>query len=248
MLSVFDHRKKVISTIQYVYSVIFILQFIHLGYFLFKNLKLVNSYSKELVSEYSMINSKIKWLKYFNITLLFILIFSAIFLYILLVTDIYRRHFDYIYVLPIGFLFYLITFYFIRTEWEPTDKNIIKYVSSSLNSNLVPEYITKLNQLMDTEKMYLNQNLRLNDLAEKMTLSKHHLSQIINQHFKVSFFDFINQYRTNEAKKTIKNNPEQPLIQVAFDAGFNNKTSFVNSFKKFEKTTPSKFRETVLNS
>ena len=40
MLSVFDHREKVISTIQYLYSIIFILQFVHLGYFLFKKPKI----------------------------------------------------------------------------------------------------------------------------------------------------------------------------------------------------------------
>jgi len=248
MLSVFDHREKVISTIQYVYSVIFILQFVHLGYFLYRNLKLVNIYSKELVSEYSTLDPRIKWLRYFNMTLLFILLFSAIFLYVLLITDIYRRHLDYIYVLPIGFLFYFITFYFIRTEWKPTDKNFNKYVGSSLNPKLIPEYITTLNQLMDTEKMYLNHNLRLSDLAEKMTLSKHHLSQLINQQYNLSFYDFINKHRTAEAKKIINDHRELKLIQVAFDAGFNNKTSFVNAFKKFEKTTPSKFREAILIS
>ena len=209
---------------------------------------MANTYSTKLASEYSTIDSKIKWLRYFNMTLLFILIFSAIFLYILLVTDIYRRHLDYIYVLPIGFLFYLITFYFIRTEWKSTDKISNKYVGSSLDLKLIPEYIVTLNQLMDTEKMYLNHNLRLNNLAERMTLSTHHLSQIINQHCNLSFYDFINKHRTVEAKRIISNHPKLKLIQVAFDAGFNNKTYFVNSFKKFERTTPSKFREAILNS
>ena len=244
MLSVFDHREKILSTIQWTYSFVFIMQFVHLGLFLFKNLKIVNSYSKGLKFEYSNIDSKIKWLKYFNVTLLMVLISSAIFLYILLVTDIYRRHLDYIYVLPIGVLFYFISFKFMRAEWKPIENNP-KYAGSSLNPDEIPNYILKLNQIMQTEKVYLNNSIRLSNLAQTMNIRKHHLSQIINQHYKLSFFDFINQYRTTEAKEIISNHPEHTLMQVAFESGFNNKTSFVNAFKKFEKVTPSKFRETT---
>lgn len=244
MLSVFDHREKIVSTIQWTYSIVFILQFVHLGYFLFKNLKIVNYYSKRLTSEYSNIDVKINWLKYFNIALIIILIFSVIFLYILLVTDIYRRHLDYIYVIPIGLLFNFISFKFMRTEWRPIENNS-KYEGSSLNQDEIPDYIIKLNRLMENEKVYLNNVIRLSDLSEMMTINKHHLSQIINQHYGLSFYDFINQFRVNEAKDIIIKHPEYTLHQVAFDSGFNNKTSFVNAFKKFEKVPPSKFRDTT---
>jgi len=242
MLSVFDHREKIVSTIQWTYSTVFILQFVHLGYFLFKNLKIVKYYSKRLTSEYSNIDVKINWLKYFNITLIIVLIFSVIFLYILLVTDIYRRHLDYIYVIPIGLLFNFISFKFMRTEWRPIENNS-KYEGSSLNQDKIPDYIIKLNRLMENEKVYLNNVIRLSDLSEMMTINKHHLSQIINQHYGLSFYDFINQFRVNEAKDIIIKHPEYTLLQVAFDSGFNNKTSFVNAFKKFEKVPPSKFRD-----
>ncbi len=242
MLSVFDHREKIVSTIQWTYSTVFIFQFVHLGYFLFKNLKIVNYYSKRLTSEYSNIDVKINWLKYFNIALIIILIFSVIFLYILLVTDIYRRHLDYIYVIPIGLLFNFISFKFMRTEWRPIENNS-KYEGSSLNQDEIPDYIIKLNRLMENEKVYLNNVIRLSDLSEMMTINKHHLSQIINQHYGLSFYDFINQFRVNEAKDIIIKHPEYTLLQVAFVSGFNNKTSFVNAFKKFEKVPPSKFRD-----
>jgi len=242
MLSVFDHREKIVSTIQWTYSTVFILQFVHLGYFLFKNLKIVNYYSKRLTSEYSNIDVKINWLRYFNIALIIVLIFSVIFLYILLVTDIYKRHLDYIYVIPIGLLFNLISFKFMRTEWRPIENNS-KYEGSSLKQDEIPDYIIKLNRLMENEKVYLNNVIRLSDLSEMMTINKHHLSQIINQHYGLSFYDFINQFRVNEAKDIIIKHPEYTLLQVAFDSGFNNKTSFVNAFKKFEKVPPSKFRD-----
>lgn len=244
MLSVFDHREKVLTTIQWTYSVVFILQFVHLGLFIIKNLKLANGYSKRLTSEYSHIETKADWLKYFNIIMLIVLIVAAIFLYILLVTDIYRRHLDYIYVLPIGIMFYFMSFKFMRTDWKPIE-NEKKYVGSSLNPEEIPEHVNRLNKLMLEEKVYLNNVIRLSDLAEKMHISKHHLSQILNQHYELSFYDFINQFRVNEAKTIIISHPEYTLLQVAFDSGFNNKTSFVNAFKKFEKITPSKYRETA---
>jgi YesN/AraC family two-component response regulator len=135
-----------------------------------------------------------------------------------------------------------------NVEWRTTDEKIIKYANSSLNFDNVQLYIEKLHYVMDKEKVFLDNEIRLADLAKKINLSSHHLSQIINQHFKISFFDFVNRYRTKEAKRVISKNPERKLLQVAFDSGFNNKTSFVNSFKKFEKTTPSRFRETIINS
>ncbi|NAS31892.1 helix-turn-helix domain-containing protein [Flavobacteriaceae bacterium R38] len=246
MLSVFDHRDKVISPIQYTYSILFITQFLHFGFYLLRNLMLLRKYKQDLALAYSNIGTHLKWTRIFNILLLFTLIFDAIFLYILLVTDIYRRHLDYIYVLPMGVLFYLISFYLINTEWQSIDKKVIKYANSSLTIENMAIHIEKLNELMEKKKIHLNNELRLHDLAQEMNLKNHHLSQIINQHFKLSFFDFINQYRVNEAKKIIQEHPEYTLIQVAFDAGFNNKTSFVNAFKKFEKITPSKFRESTI--
>ena len=248
MLSVFDHRDKVISPLQYLYSYIFIIQFVHLGFYLFKNLRNIKQYSIRLHSEYAHYDTNVKWLRILNITLLSILLFSAVFLYLLLVTDVYRRYLDYIYVLPIGILFYLIGYHLMNVEWKVTGKKPVKYAKSSLAVEEVPLYLEKLNVLMKDEKIYLDSDIRLKDLAKKLHINSHHLSQIINQHCNLSFFDFINQNRIEEAKTIITNNPDKPLIQVAFDSGFNNKTSFVNSFKKFEKLTPSKFRDAIVTS
>ncbi|MEP5610689.1 MAG: helix-turn-helix domain-containing protein [Cyclobacteriaceae bacterium] len=247
MLSVFDHREKIISPMQYLYSMVFIGQFLHLAYYLFRNLGLVKTYRVKLSDEYSNINGNVKWLKVFNMSFLVVLLVTAIFLYILLVTDIYRRHLDYLYVLPVGALFYLISYYLINTEWKTTENSqSLKYAKSSLDTQNISQYIEKLNNLLGDQKVFLDKELRLTDLAEKMELKGHHLSQLINQEYNVTFFDLINQHRVFEAKQIIKRNPEYTLLQVAFDAGFNNKTSFVNAFKKFEKSTPSQFRGTLI--
>lgn len=247
MLSVFDYREKVIQPIEYLYSFIFIAQFLHLGYYLYKNLGLVKKYESALSAEYSNINGNVKWLKVFNMSFLVVLIVTGLFLYILLATDIYRRHMDYLYVLPIGALFYLISYYLINTEWKvTTNSNGLKYAKSSLDTESISAYIEKLSELLRDRKVFLDKELRLTDLAAKMGIKPHHLSQLINQEFNLSFFDLINKHRVSEAKQIIERNPEYTLLQVAFDAGFNNKTSFVNAFKKFEKSTPSEFRGSLV--
>ncbi len=242
MLSVFDHRKKVITPLQYVYSAIFIAQFLHLAYYLMNSLALVGQYQRLLRNEYARIDKNVNWLRAFLIAFVLILAFTSLFLFILFKTDIYRRHLDYLYVLPTGLLLYMIGYYLVDVNWDAVDKSIAKYANSSLNRENMAAYLQKLEGLLQNEKVYLNPGIRLKDLAEKMNISAHHLSQIINEQYQLSFFDFINKHRVETAKQLILENPDRLLIDIAFESGFNNKTSFVNAFKKFTNTTPSKFR------
>ena len=56
---------------------------------------------------------------------------------------------------------------------------------------------------MDTQKLYLNHELRLDDIANMLNISRHHASQVINENFNMSFYDFINTYRIEEAKNKL---------------------------------------------
>ncbi|NER14371.1 helix-turn-helix domain-containing protein [Leptobacterium flavescens] len=249
MLSVFDYRKKVVTPFQYLYSTVFVLQFIHLAFYLFLNHRLVRKYAGQIRDEYSNPDSNVRWLRWFNLIMVLILIFATVFLSLLFFSDIYRRHLDYIYVLPMGVLIYSIGFYFSGLQWKKTSEGEKeKYAKSSLQQDTVNRHIGQLKQLMVLEKPYLNNELRLKDLAVSVNLSPHHLSQLLNQHLHTSFFDFVNKYRVEEAKEIIESQPDLTMLQVAFDSGFNNKTSFVNAFRKYEKTTPSDFRMACLSS
>lgn len=119
-----------------------------------------------------------------------------------------------------------------------------KYEKSTLTSGQAESFLGKLHELMANEKLYRNSDLKLSDLARKLGISSHHLSQIINEKRNQNFFDFINHYRVEEAKK-IMSDPESrryTLLSIAFDVGFNNKTSFNNFFKKHTGMNPSEFR------
>ncbi|WP_299440165.1 helix-turn-helix domain-containing protein [uncultured Aquimarina sp.] len=244
MLAVFDHRKKIVTPFEYLYSVVFFVQFVHFGCYLIYNIKTTNTYAKNLKSEYSDLGNVI-WLKLFNILLISILVLASSYLYILFVSDFYRRYLDYIYVLPMGFFIYSIGYYLSGIQWLSIGEKAKKYHSSTLSIHEIKIYSERLKVVMSTDEPYLKNDLRLKDLARIVDVSSHSMSQIINQSFKCSFFDFINQYRVEEAKRLIISEPKITLLQVAFDAGFNNKTSFVNAFKKFEKKTPSSFRKEI---
>ena len=249
MLTVFNPwPDEVLLPMHYVYGGVFALQFIHLGGYVFIARKRIKAYSDDLKTTHSDIQqNKIRWLSIFNYGFLATLILAAVFLCILLFTPLYRRYFDYVYVLPMSLITYLVAFNLSGVKWkikEPATE-LEKYKKSGLSSGELSSLSTKLRVYMEEERPFLNNELRLKDLAEALETPSHHLSQVISQEMNTTFFDLINKYRIEEAKKKIKEKPEFTLIQIGFDSGFNNKTSFVNAFKKFEKRTPSAYWKQV---
>lgn len=118
-----------------------------------------------------------------------------------------------------------------------------KYSSSSLTSELSIELKDKLVSLMDKEKVYRNNDITLQKIADLLNTNRHNTSQIINEHFGLNFFDLINSYRINEAMSILKNNRSEVvnIIDVAYEVGFNNKVTFNKSFKKYNRITPSEY-------
>ena len=119
----------------------------------------------------------------------------------------------------------------------------VKYKKTGLSPALSLEMKGKLLDIMQREKPYLNNELRLDDISRLMNLSRNHTSQIINEHFNLSFFDFVNRYRIVDAKNLLMNNEKNGLTitQIAYDVGFNNRASFYKAFKKFTDYNPSEY-------
>jgi AraC-like DNA-binding protein len=123
-----------------------------------------------------------------------------------------------------------------------------KYSGSRLNELEEEQYAEKLISHMDLLKPYLNPDLTLPQLAVELGISSHLLSQVINEHFKLNFFDFVNQYRV-EAFKELIGNPKYDnfsLLGIAFECGFNSKSAFNRVFKKSTGLTPSQYKDTAL--
>ena len=129
----------------------------------------------------------------------------------------------------------------INMELNKKDSN--KYGRSSLSKERIEYYWSKLESYMEKEKPYLIPALKLTDLAEKLGLSPHHLSQIFTR-MNRSFYEYINSYRIETCKKILKDPSKKHLsiLQLAFEGGFNSKTTFNTLFKNATGLTPTQFR------
>lgn len=117
-----------------------------------------------------------------------------------------------------------------------------KYNKSGLQAEVASKYKQKLVDVMDTLKPYRNSELSLTELADMLQVSPNHLSQIINDHFKQNFYDFINRYRVEEFQKNIMLNKSRfTILGLAFEVGFNSKSAFYKAFQKHSRITPTQF-------
>ncbi len=105
----------------------------------------------------------------------------------------------------------------------------------------------RLELLMDTGKPYLNAELSLPVLAGQMHLSVHELSYVINEAYQENFFSFVNRYRIDQAKRLLLSDAFDKLnvLGVAYESGFNSKTTFNTAFKKSTGMAPSAFAKSV---
>lgn len=121
-----------------------------------------------------------------------------------------------------------------------------KYAGSRLKDTDAKIYVNQLDTFMASSKPYLNPDLTLMQLASDINITPHLLSQIINDQYKLNFFDYINQYRVQEFKTAVADpkNKNYSLLGIAFECGFNSKSAFNRIFKKSTGLTPSQFKET----
>jgi AraC-like DNA-binding protein len=102
----------------------------------------------------------------------------------------------------------------------------------------------RLEKLLDHDKVYLENELSLAQLSEKLETAPYQASELISRKYQESFFDLINRYRIEEVKRRL-NDPafaHLSILGVALDCGFNSKSSFNTAFKKFTNLTPSQYR------
>jgi len=114
----------------------------------------------------------------------------------------------------------------------------------SYRSSVTPEYsqaiMAALKELL-IAGAYQDSSLSLEVLSKKLNVSKHHLSQIINEQSNGNYFDLINEYRINAAK-TLLQTSHLKIIDVAYEVGYNSKSTFYNEFKRRTEKTPSQYK------
>lgn len=121
-----------------------------------------------------------------------------------------------------------------------------KQYRSSVTTSLAKEVLHNLNILMQGG-IYKDATLSLGKLASQLDLSTHHLSQIINQQTQGNYFDLINQYRIQDAKQLLINT-QMSIIDIAYEVGYNSKSSFYTEFKRRTEMTPNQYKKSYRSS
>lgn len=125
--------------------------------------------------------------------------------------------------------------------------NKIRYQKSGLKTEEAEGYKNDLFQFMKEEKPWLDPNLTITNVSEKLNIPKHYITQILNDQLNKNFYNFVNEYRIEEAMKMLKQKRYNhfTIVAIANECGFNSKSSFNTFFKKYTGSTPSAYRKAL---
>ena len=107
------------------------------------------------------------------------------------------------------------------------------------------QFISLLNKLFEEERIYLNPELTLNDVARLVGTNRTYLSEYFNHECNTSFNDYINNLRLTYAEKLLSSNNELSIEEIATIAGFNSISTFRRVFTKKYGISPSHYRHNL---
>jgi AraC-like DNA-binding protein len=156
----------------------------------------------------------------------------------------------YFYLYLVGTITFSVVFYALlifllfKSNRENVFKDIPqKYASKKIEDAEAIQLISELKKVMKENYFHKNTNVKLKDIALKLGVSSHQLSQLLNDNLGKSFALFINEYRIEEAKSLLKENNHFTLEAIGFEAGFSSKSTFYATFKKIVGLTPSAYKK-----
>ena len=145
--------------------------------------------------------------------------------------------------------FYTLTDYSLNSYIIEDKANSQKYEKSGLKQETAIEIHQLLSRKIETEKWFTNSELTLVELAQNLDVLPNKLSQVINTYEGKNFHDYINSKRVELFLKLLENpeNRKYTILSLAFDCGFNSKSSFNKHFKKITNQTPSVYINSLEN-
>lgn len=132
---------------------------------------------------------------------------------------------------------------------EPDRRVMKKYEKSSLTAEIQSLTLGKLQEIMRVEQPFLDPGFSLPGLSRRLGVSTHHLSQILNEELKQTFFDFAGAYRIREAQRLLADdvNDHIKIEEIGQMVGYNSKSAFNTAFRKISGQTPSEYRRSSKN-
>jgi AraC-like DNA-binding protein len=127
---------------------------------------------------------------------------------------------------------------------RPTVQHAAKYARSGLTPSDVAQLAARLERHMQMSRAWRDGDLSLTELASQLEVPSHHLSRALNEVLQQSFFDYVNRCRIIEVQRLLADpaNASRSILELAFAAGFNSKSSFNACFKQVTGATPRAYR------
>ncbi|MFT5167376.1 MAG: AraC-like DNA-binding protein [Saprospiraceae bacterium] len=131
----------------------------------------------------------------------------------------------------------------IEMKTSPLIATTKRYAKSGLNKESAEQLYAKLNELMAKESLFINNDLTLTELAKRLDVHSNYLSQVINGKEQKNFYNYINALRIKEFIRlsALPENKKYTLLSLAFDCGFNSKSTFNKHFKENMGKTPTEY-------
>ncbi|MDX9928414.1 MAG: helix-turn-helix transcriptional regulator [Bacteroidales bacterium] len=245
-------------TLRIVYGISF---FISISLYSILTFIVIRNHQRDLKNNlsYTSIAATLNWLKIISISFYSVYLILFILGGINIVGNYIPFDPYYIIFIFIAVLSFAYSFYGVRQpelfalnapeETEDNDEAAVngqeKYSRSGLRQEQAGEMLATLLELMNEKKYYLDRNLTIYDLAGLTGISRHHITQILNEEHGCNFYTFINDFRVREASARLQSEKYRnyTILAIAYDSGFNSKSVFNKIFKEQMGVTPSEYRD-----
>jgi len=137
--------------------------------------------------------------------------------------------------------------YLLLRKFSTDRTETASYVKSPLGDVLRARIRRKLEATLVQQAIYKRGDLSLRALSETLKESPHYVSQVISQDLNTSFYELVNGYRIDEAKRLLREAPRETVLSVAMNVGFNSKSAFHAAFRRRTGTTPTAFRQAPMH-
>jgi AraC-like DNA-binding protein len=220
-------------------------------FLLHKTIQLLRQHASVINENYSNISAEtLRWLKVFLYAFFVYLSVELIFNVIAAFNRFSFAGWWWIYFIRACFVYYLcVAGYGFKEKVAvaETELNNEKSIEKRLITDPDKQIIQRIINYLVEQKPYLNEELTLTDLANKLRLTPNQLSFLVNSGIGKNFNDWINEYRVNEVIELMKNPAKRHLnlLGMATESGFNSKTTFNRVFKKVTGKSPSEFYKQI---
>ncbi|MDW3196799.1 MAG: helix-turn-helix domain-containing protein [Cytophagales bacterium] len=218
----------------------------------------LRNYQNKIHHYYSNIDEvDLSWFRYF--LLISIFNYSASFAAMIMKNVGLLAHIEYGYlIIRISILISLIWMFYhglrqyalANFDEAPNKKEAhVKYATSALSKESAHELFKEIELLFEKDKLFLNPDLRVQDVAKELSVSNHNVSQSINETSGMSFYDYVNHYRLNDFKAQLSDPQKRKftILALGMESGFNSKASINRVFKKQLGETPREYQRKMLH-